>query len=621
MRLRLSFCAAACLLWIPAAGSPADSQFEAARATYRSYRVREAEELYRQLAGDSRATSRDRARARTELARIAWLVDGQTDAAIKLLRGSLPNDPDPCAAVYLYARILNESDRPAQVAGLASGHAAACGGLEPGIEVEAIRALVLQASKRPIGTRRRLLGAARADLAKLPPTTRAGLDAAREALDTSLLAGDGNRALQAWRDYFWLGSTNRPAGFPMTDRAIRTAFLSGSARKAPDRAAARLAQLLVRAGFAEEAGWLLAAHKVRGDGRPWIEVRAYLAMRADLRKLVLDHDRRFVLGGRPNETEFQAKILDVLRRGVRAAGHSPGTDVWTALGRLWGLYGQTGTINGVEGIMIGHAVEVRSRSIVQAGRRGSIRYIALDNMIENSLSAWLWDGQGAPGGWAQGSAVIYQVRPLYARSTLRALGVALGGRARDAAIADSVEASRNDEVRLAAGEIAPLTGLGQRLRLQAIAQVAARARTGSISTLRFAQAFRRLWWNLNLESSILLHEGRHVLDQRDYSGANALPAPELEFRGKLSEIEYSDLPRNALSGIVGTEIDPTSSHGRANARIIGLYRDWITANSASISGFDVRTAPLAQIDKLSDAQIRSVAAAADPERARHQTAR
>ncbi|HSI17573.1 MAG TPA: hypothetical protein VK980_07385, partial [Sphingomonas sp.] len=126
-------------------------------------------------------------------------------------------------------------------------------------------------------------------------------------------------------------------------------------------------------------------------------------------------------------------------------------------------------------------------------------------------------------------------------------------------------------------------------------------------------AFRRAWWDHEIQSSITLHEGRHVLDEISYSGAQELSAPELEYRGKLSEIGYSDLPRNALSGILGAELARDTSHGAANARIMALYRDWVSAHRAEVTGFDPAQPAALQIDRLSDDQIRAIAHQADPE--------
>jgi hypothetical protein len=251
--------------------------------------------------------------------------------------------------------------------------------------------------------------------------------------------------------------------------------------------------------------------------------------------------------------------------------------------------------------------------VTQGSRQGAIRYLALDNMIADSFSAWLWDRNIGPAGWASGGALIYQVRPLYGRGTLRMLAVALGGAARDKALADSATATARDAARLHGDDPVALPGLAGRLTLQAITAVAAEARAKAPDEAGFIAAFRRAWWDHEIQSSITLHEGRHVLDEISYAGAQELSAPELEYRGKLSEIGYSDLPRNALSGILGAELARDTSHGAANARIMALYRDWVAAHAGEVAGIDPAQPAALQIDKLSDDQIRAIAHQADPE--------
>lgn len=591
-------------------GAPIDD----AASAYKNYKIADAESLYRTIAADASASARDRGQAQTGLARISWLVDDDGSAAIVRLAGSLPSDSAPCAGALLYARILNEGGRAADVPDLLAPFSSRCTVLEPGVPLEVVHSHLLVAAALPHGSRSAALGAARRDLAALTPLAKASLDAARYAMDAGLLAGDGHAALEGWKSYFWLDHANRPTGFSQSSDDIARAFGAGAGQRGSDASAGALAQILVRAGFAQEAGWLASAHpRPTSGGEAWTGVQAYLKMRADLHSLVLAFNRKHARFPQADGKGIEEPILDVLRRGVRAAGVEAGADPWPALHELWDLHGQIGDLNGVSGIMIGHAVEDRTITIEQGRRTGRIRYIALDNMIENSFSGWLWDGAGGPGGFALDGTLIYQVRPGYVAGTLKALGVALGGPPRETAIQEAAEASRNDRVRADAGTAVPLPGLGKRLKLRAIDEVAAKARSQAADDQGFSSRFRRLWWDLSLQSSIVLHEGRHVLDQQEYTGPAALTGPESEFRGKLSEIGYSDLAPNALANVVGFEIDPASPHGQANKRIIAIYDGWIRAHAEEVAGYRGDEPAATQLDKLTDDQIRSIARSADPE--------
>ena len=106
-----------------------------AQAAYGLFDVNRAESLYREVAR-SAGTAADRAVAERELARIAWLVDGNSKSAISLLEASLPRDPDPCPAALLYGRILNDGFGPAITRTKLKKWTQACLDIEPGVAIQ-----------------------------------------------------------------------------------------------------------------------------------------------------------------------------------------------------------------------------------------------------------------------------------------------------------------------------------------------------------------------------------------------------------------------------------------------------------------------------------------------------
>jgi hypothetical protein len=95
-------------------------------------------------------------------------------------------------------------------------------------------------------------------------------------------------------------------------------------------------------------------------------------------------------------------------------------------------------------------------------------------------------------------------------------------------------------------------------------------------------------------------------------GLSRLNDSNLEYRAKLSELALSDYPRLALFNINDRTIGGGTPHGRANEQILRAYVQWMGANAAAIAGFDPAAPALAQIDKLTDDQIRAVARSLDP---------
>jgi hypothetical protein len=269
-----------------------------------------------------------------------------------------------------------------------------------------------------------------------------------------------------------------------------------------------------------------------------------------------------------------------------------------------------GKSNGVSGVHLGHVVVDDRQKVSQDGRAGEIRFVAIDNMIHNSFSAWLMDGASAPGGWAA-DATIVQVRPRYLMAIDGFARMAQPGRARTQALRD-IEIQRATDRSIAAKTpVAYLPGVRSRLRLDAIDALAADVRRALGPRDSFEIAFRKAYFDASVASSITAHEGRHVLDQASYPEACALTNEELEYRAKLSEIRFAPRPRLAMASIYSPLFGGSSGHGIANRRLLGEYAAWIDANAAKIAGHDPALTALEQLDKLSDGQLVEIAAALD----------
>ena len=154
--------------------------------------------------------------------------------------------------------------------------------------------------------------------------------------------------------------------------------------------------------------------------------------------------------------------------------------------------------------------------------------------------------------------------------------------------------------------------LADRLSLQVADQVGRRARAlaGPGGDLR--RAFLAEYWRASFQQSIFLHEGRHALDRTLVRGLARFFDDGLEYRAKLSELALADYPRLALSQINSNSMGSDSDHARANRKVLQGYVDWIRGHPGEIAGFDPGRPPLAQIDRLSDSQLRAVARSLDP---------
>jgi hypothetical protein len=195
--------------------------------------------------------------------------------------------------------------------------------------------------------------------------------------------------------------------------------------------------------------------------------------------------------------------------------------------------------------------------------------------------------------------------PLLPRSVCAPVG--LRGRAE----AEVAELTKRDEEILQRKQLADLQGLAARLRLQAIDEILADMKAGGEAP-DDDSAFQGRYWRALVGATITIHEGRHVLDQLQYSGDNALSSEELEFRAKLSELQFDEHPRLSLSKIVNGQIGGESNHAKANTRLLTELGLWIERHSPEVERFNTERPVLSQIDQLTDQQIRVFACSRDP---------
>ena len=599
------------------ASTPAAPSFHAAEDAYNRHEVSKAEALYRAVENDPAASARDRAAARREIARILWLVDGKQAEAARLLSDSLKTDPDPCPAALLYGRVLNDAPTHKATPALLAPYAQTCADISPGVAVEAVRAQHLAVLGLPYQARAQAARQVQAAWHAMPAASRRSTAGARLRLAIGLAGGNGSEALAGWRDYFWLeNGRSAPPAFGMTDAEVETAF-----RQTTPADHLALACLLLRAGFATELRQFITDRQLAksvAETPAWHSIKTYLAFREALEQEMLTYNRAFAREKTNAETDrqYEARLKTLLAEAARQLGGHEANPMATLL-REWGLWGVTGKTNGVMSLHLGHTMVDEQQVVAQDGRRGTVRLRVLDTMIANAFSGWLWDGNGAPGGWAEAGQTIVQVRPAYTGSIEAMAAQVLPGPARERALSALHTAQEEDVALARKHRLASLPGLRLRLKQQALDQLAKRISQQTSEDEDFVAVFRRVYWHQVNRNAITLHEGRHALDQAQFNGGDEtgrakLDSAELEYRAKLSEIGLSDTPRLALSSIYGQSMEGAEGHAIANRRIIEAYVEWIEAHTAEIAGYDPDEPALPQLDKLTDDQLRAVARKLDP---------
>jgi hypothetical protein len=577
-----------------------------AQSLYDRNRIADARAAFAAIAADAAATSEDRSEAERQLARIAWLVDGKLGDAVTHLERAQGLGSKPCSTAARLARYLREGGQPEVALSRQAALVAACTG---DAEADDLRTHLIRArldlAARGGPDRPRLLGEAMADGRAIVDRTHVA--GARARLQAASLAGDAAEALKAWTDFFWL-EEGQDAPSALVPLGAPARFREGLAANATSGARLRLAELLLRAGFAEEserfmAGFQPAAGNA-GEAALWRKLQAYWAEMHKLEAEVLRVNRALARGARKESLSLDPAAKSAAAALMKAAGESG--DPPAALLRAYGIVATAGTTSGYPSIHMGHVIEDHDDRVTQYGKSADIRFRAIDNMAANGFESWLWDGSAMVGGWA-GDGVIVHVRPGYVHSPMTAFRLTYDSPQRRERIARQAKRAAEDIADLKARPVATLEGLNDRLQLQLVDQIWSSARSRGKSDADVKRLFLAEYSRANLDQSIRVHEGRHAID-------NALGQTDqsvLEYQAKLAELALTAYPRMALHNM-NRSLEGDGPHDRAGARVFGEYRKWIEAHPGEVLGFDPAVPALAQLDKLTDGQIREIARSLDP---------
>ena len=594
------------LLLLLTCGTAEAATLSEAQSAYDRNRVAEAEVLFAAVAADPAASLDDRSAAKRELARVAWLIDGNADRALQHLSEAEKLGGKPCDTGIMIARVLREAQRGEEALRRGEKLLGACAEAD---KRDAIRTHLIGARLGMAaagGTRRaQLIREAALETEKLTP--EAGVEGARVRLETALLTDDAKTAIAAWRDYFWLDDSDAPQA--LVKAPVRAIFEKGLASGATVADRLQLADLLVRTGFAQPSRRYAVAHGLPGaaaDDPIWRRLDAYWREREKVEAIVLRVNRGLARG-RSDENSIEAAAKEATVALMKAAGATG--DPKVALKQFYGMVGTVGKTSGYPSIHMGHVIEDHEDRVTQYGHSADIHFMAIDNMIGNGFESWLWDGSAMVGGWTA-DGVIVHVRPGYVESPSRAYRLTRDSPSRRELIGRQAKRAAEDLAKLKARPVATLEGLNDRLQLQLVDQIWAGARSKANGEAEIRRAFLAEYSRANLSQSIRVHEGRHAIDNSMGLKDNVDQAV-LEYQAKLSELALTAYPRMALRNM-NRSLEGNGPHDRGGAKVFDEYRKWMEAHRDQIVGYDPAVPALAQFDKLTDGQIREIARGLDP---------
>jgi hypothetical protein len=603
----------AALLALCAAGGAAHAgELESAEAALNAGQVAIAEAAFQRLALDDAAPARARAEAGVAWALLAWRIDGQAATAaqrLALLRIT-PDSLCPLAAARL--RLWREAARLDELRATLSALPPGCGRAADlqRLQLQAAAGWLLMVRRGAVAERADAYRAGMLQLGALDDLGALDIEASQLALAYAIAAGDAAAAETAWRAHFRGTGSAAAEGLDLAQ-----VFQRGLSPASAVTERLPLLNLLIKGGFADGARAFIDSHRLQAVRDPRARAAGvYLVMRAELEATAGAFNRAQARARSPSTSRYEAALKRSLAKAAQALARRGGADVAATLRREFGLWTSTGLTNGVWSLHAGHVVSDQAHAVSQFGQEAKVRLVVLDQMIANGYATWVSDGAATVGGWAVDGATIVHVRAPYEAGALRRLALRRGG-------AERAEGEQR-EAALAAGDaraatqtpLLQLPGLRLRLRRQAVDQVdeLAQRRAGAQATPRQrALAFLSAWTEQEVARAIVIHEGRHVLDQR-----RTITGPpdgaELERRAKLSELQFGPFPRAAFASINDGLTGSDSPHGTANTQIMAGYRAWIETHGQEIDGLDPTQPALTQLDRLSDTQLRRVAATLDP---------
>lgn len=270
------------------------------------------------------------------------------------------------------------------------------------------------------------------------------------------------------------------------------------------------------------------------------------------------------------------------------------------------MLGSTSASN-IMGLIYGHIVNERERTVEQYGHQADFTFTELDMIVSNGYPSWFWEDRGA-GGFAIPGGFL-RIKTMF-----KHLGISAWEQVTDPIKRSKAESNIQDNLlaSTANSEVsAILPALAKKLELDALDALYNDLINQGYKDVELQLKFIEAYDDLRDNATMFAHEGRHSLDRvvlgDDY---RSLGAATIEYRGRLSQIAFSESPKlevaNMLNGV------GTTNNGIANQMIVDVFDNWIKENKQLVNTFDKGKLPITQLYKLTDEQIRQCIKWVDP---------
>ena len=432
----------------------------------------------------------------------------------------------------------------------------------------------------------------------------------------ALLTQDGRGVYQAWRGFFLLSKGEAPTNI-MKDahRLVKQVCRKWQGKKLTQSQAQKLFLGLFKSRLFWEAQTLqaLSPNLVNSSSNEVKEALTYTTFVTQTHQQTLAYYLTVIKEGEV-KGKLRKMIMPLIKKlweGLSWKG-KPNQFSWdvliTVLRKKFGAEYASGKTNGYLAFYGGHAIQDQTKAIDQYGKKGEIRYVSLDGMVANDFTGW-YRNHIRVGGWARKNMFV-RLRPAYTTVGLHQWSILSDKVEQKKFLANLEQKLKEDELLAKKNPHTYLPGIAKKIEYRELKrmleEVKTKAKTQDNLQLKFIKYMKKLIKN----SSIFVHEGRHVIDK---NLPQKFTSAELEYRAKLSEIALSPYPMYVFIRQVMTHsIGSHSSHGQGNLMVIKKLTQWMESNATSIKGFDKNRPTLVQIDLLTDTQLRTALQSFDP---------
>lgn len=562
-------------------------------------------------------TSTDRIEAFTTLANVAWRIHRDTVTAARLLDTLAIVPGGRGASLRERSRMLTDFGQYTQAERAAAEASSVTGPAADSLQaLEALATALFRHASVARGGGRPSADSLAAVVARLTDVVRrspGSPEPARLLVWGGVLTMDGDAILDGWRSYYLIGTGDSLSG-PLASprRTLATNLADHRGRLSAERAAAT-AVALAASGFFDEAALLVVRHRLAGERD------------TNLADIVAYHDFVDTVTGATNEYYRQIALgrgdsaswrRDFERRGrllwSRLTRRAPTVSinfdsVTRELDRRFDAVVNVGVTAGQLDLHMGHRVVDDRRTVHQYGHDATVRFVVLDGMVSDGYQTWAWDGRAAHGGWASENLIV-AVRSGYVSEPRRMWHQMMDSTEVATQTRRIADDSAADVASAREHPTAYFASVAERLQRDGMRSLLDSLRQSGDSGPALEAAFEREYGRAIQESSIFAHEGRHAID---HALGLDLPAADLEFRAKLSEVAFAPRPRLAVEAIISPNIGDASPHGQANARIMRGLLQWLTAHASEIAHLDPGAPLLPQLPLLTDDQLRQAFASMD----------